>query len=111
MTDERMTPEDGEEELVVGGVYQLTDVDTEEEIGFEFCGQAELDGNTYMAFVPVDDEKEEYVILRAKATEDGGIDLVDIEDDEEFERVADYFDDEIFSDVDYDADGDEGGEA
>lgn len=96
-----------EEELVIGGIYQLTDMETGEETGFEFCGQAELDGNTYMAFVPVENDKDEYVILKAVMTSDGDIDLVDIESDEEFERVAEYFDDEIFSEIDYDQGGDE----
>ncbi|MCQ2385373.1 MAG: DUF1292 domain-containing protein [Clostridia bacterium] len=86
-----------------GGVYTLTDVETGEEEEFELLGQAELDGNTYMAFIPVNNEKEEYVILKAVPGEDGETDLVDIEDDEEFDRVADYFEDEYFSEIDYDA--------
>jgi len=49
-----------------------------------------------------DKENNEFVILKAVLTEDGETDLVDIEDDEEFDRVADYFEDEVFGDVDYD---------
>ncbi len=84
------------------GIYTLTDLETGEEEDFELLGQAELDGNVYMAFAPVQNEKGEFVILKAVPTEDGETDLIDIEDDEEFDRVADFFEDEVFGDADYD---------
>ena len=55
-----------------------------------------------MALVPVG-EDEEYVILRSEIDENGEESLVTIDDDDEFDRVADIFDDELFSEVDYDA--------
>ena len=48
-----------------------------------------------------DDECEEYVILRV--TEDGDdILLESIDDDDEFEKVEEYFNDLLFSEIDYD---------
>ena len=49
--------------------------------------------------------EEEYVILRLEE-EDGETILVTIDDDDEFEAVADIFDDQVFGDIDYD-DGEE----
>ena len=85
------------------GIYTLTDLETGEEEDFELLGEAELDGNVYMAFAPVKNENNEFVILKAVPTEDGETDLIDIEDDEEFDRVADFFEDQVFGDADYDA--------
>jgi len=60
---------------------------------------------TYYALTELDENNnqisEEYVILRLEM-EDGEEVLVSIDDDEEFDRVADFFDDQ-FSDIDYDA--------
>ena len=45
----------------------------------------------------------EYVILRAEKDENGEDSLVTIDDDEEFDDVADYFDDLFSEEIDYDA--------
>ena len=66
----------------------------------------EFEGKTYFALVPADEESEEYVILRLGLDEKGEETLVTIDDDEEFDRVADYFEDELFDIIDYDEDGD-----
>ena len=76
------------------------------EIEFELIGQCELKGNTYYAMIPVgsgdDGEFCEYTILKA-AMEDGEEVFVTIDDDEEFDSVADYFDDLFSEEIDYDA--------
>ena len=54
--------------------------------------------------VPLDEDKEEYVILKREADENGDDMLVTIDDDEEFDRVADIFEDELFGEIDYDGD-------
>lgn len=59
----------------------------------------EIDSNTYMVLMPVEDEAEadEAIILKLEKDEAGNEILVDIEDDEEWEKVADVwqnFDDE-----------------
>ena len=83
-------------------VYTLTDEETGEEVDFQLIARATIDDVLYFALVPADDEEcEEYVILRV--TEDGDdLILESIEDDDEFERAEDYFNDLLFSEVDYD---------
>ena len=86
--------------------YTLTDEDGNE-LQFELIGKAELKGTQYFAFIPVDaetpnDEFCEYVLLKS-VVEDGEEMLVSIDDDEEFDDVADYFDDLFSEEIDYDA--------
>lgn len=85
----------------------FTFVDEEgNEIVFELIGQCELKGNTYFAMIPAgsDDNGEfcEYNILKL-AVEDGEEIYVTIDDDDEFDMVADYFDDLFSEEIDYDA--------
>ena len=54
----------------------------------------------------MEEDSEEYVILRLELDETGEETLVTIDDDDEFDRVADYFEDELFNTVDYDEDAD-----
>ncbi len=87
-------------------VFTLTDEEGNEK-QFELLGSQELDGNTYLALVPVEDnENDEYVILKVEVAEDGEEMLVTIDDDDEFNRVADFFDDELFGEIDYDGSSD-----
>jgi len=99
--NENLTPEEMQQEI---DVNTLTDEEGNEK-QFELIGEAEIDGKTYYALTELDDDynqvSEEYVILRLEV-EDGEDVLVSIDDDEEFDRVADFFDDQ-FSDIDYDA--------
>jgi uncharacterized protein YrzB (UPF0473 family) len=99
------------EDMYEAEVYTLTDEEGNES-QFELIGTCELEGVTYCALVPLDengdDAAEEYVILKSEPDENGDDCLVTIEDDEEFDRVADIFEDE-FSDIFYD--DDEDGEA
>ena len=90
-----------ENELDEVPVFTLTDEETGEEKDFELLARAELDGKLYFALVPADEESEEYVIL---SVEEDGDDLIleTIESDEEFEKVEDYFNDLLFSEIDYD---------
>ncbi len=84
-----------DEEVEEVPVLTLTDEDGLEQ-DFELLAKAELDGNVYFALVPVTDgEPEEYVILRAEG-DDEDLSLETIEDDEEFDKVADYFNDLFF---------------
>lgn len=74
---------------------------------FELIGSAELKGNQYFACVPSDSKDSEYleyVILKLIVDEDGEEMLVTIDDDDEFEDVADYFDDALADEIDLDAD-------
>ena len=90
------------EELYGDEIFTLTDEEGNEN-EFALLGNAVIDDVTYYALEPVDDNPEgEYVILKAEKDGDEEI-LVTIDDDDEFDRVVDYFEDELFSDIDYDA--------
>ena len=90
--------------------YTLSDEDGNE-IEFELIGAAEYKGVQYYAMIPADaaDKAEEeggfceYVILRAEKDENGEESWVTIDDDEEFDNVADIFDDMFSEEIDYDA--------
>ncbi len=83
-------------------VFTLTDEEGNES-DFEFIGKIELDGNTYVALIPVEGKDEEYVILKIVKDESGDEILVTIEDDDEFDKAADAFEDEFMSEIDLDA--------
>ena len=88
-------------------VYILQDEEGQEH-EFELIATCEKDGTKYYALIPVDGEKEnenefcEYVILKS-TMQDGEESLVTIEDDDEFDDIADYFDDLFSEEIDYDA--------
>ena len=86
-------------------IYTLTDED-DNELNFALLGTLEHEGAVYKALVPVDEdgneESEEYVILKCDVDDDGEEILVTIEDDEEFDKVADAFEDEFIAEFDYD---------
>ena len=85
-------------------IYTMTDED-DNELHFALLGTLEHEGNVYKALVPVnedgEEQSEEYVILKCAVDENGEDVLETIEDDEEFDKIADMFDDE-FSDIFYD---------
>lgn len=101
MDEKKMQTEQIEEE---GEKILLTD-ENGVESEFELIGSAELNGNQYFACVPTeggDPEYLEYVILKLIIDEDGEEMLVTIDDDDEFEDVADYFDDALADEIDLD---------
>ena len=101
MSEQNNKPEEQEAER-----FMLTDEEGNE-IEFELIGSGEVDGVMYYAMIPAeeaDDESRdsfEYVILKSEVDENGDESLFTIDDDEEFDRVADFFDD-MFSTVDFD---------
>ena len=102
-SDESM--EDDEE------LYTLTDEEGNES-QFALIGELELDGQSYLAMIPADteqdsEEDEEYVILKVTEDENGEEILVTIDDDDEFDRVADAFEDRFMNEYDLDEDGSE----
>ena len=92
-----------EEEL-----FTLTDEEGNES-QFALVGDLELEGQEYLALIPADTEgdgeEDEYVILKVTADENGEEILVTIDDEEEFDRVADAFEDRFMNE--YDLDGTE----
>ena len=87
--------------------FTLTDEEGNE-IEFEMIAQCERDGEKYFAMIPVADDEGndgdicEYIILKL-AVEDGEEVLVTIDDDDELDDIADYFDDLFSQEIDYDA--------
>ncbi len=79
------------------------------EVEFEIIADYEKDGNRYFAMFPPEDENDddkdliEYVILKLVKDEATGEEFFEsIDDDDEFDDVADYFDDLFSAEVDYD---------
>ena len=90
------------EELFGDEIFTLTD-DEGNELEFELIGSHEIDGVTYLALVPLKDNEEgEYVILKTQIDENGEEMLVTIDDDNEFDRIADVFEDMLFDEIDHD---------
>ena len=93
-----------DENMMSEEYYTLTDEEGNE-LKFELIGKAELKGTQYFAFIPADEESDgefcEYTILKA-VIEDGEEMLVSIDDDDEFDDAADYFDDLFSEEIDYD---------
>ena len=82
-------------------VITLTDEETGEEQDFEVIDEGSVDGKNYFALIPTNEDSDEYVILEYR--QDGeDIILETIEDDDVFEKVEDYFNDRLFSEMDYD---------
>ena len=85
--------------------FTLVDEDGSE-IEFEKIGEITLGEKVYFAMIPAGGENEsedvyEYIVLKA-VVEDGEENLVTIDDDDEFDDIADYFDDLFSSEIDYD---------
>ena len=92
------------EEFYDDATYTLTDEDGNEE-EFVLLGSAEIEGKIYLALAPAaqaENEDAEYVLLRQDKDENGEDILVTIDDDDEFDTVADLFEDELFGEIDYD---------
>ncbi len=95
------------EEFMGDEIFTLTDEEGNES-EFELIASQEIDGVTYVALVPYDPEKadaeeQEYVVLKLEADKNGEDLLVTIDDDDEFEKVAEIFEDMLFDEIDYDA--------
>ncbi len=98
-----------DENMMDSDFFTLTDEDGNE-IEFEMLAQCERNGSRYFAMIPAEDENEkagsdeeicEYVILKL-AEENGEEMLVTVDDDDELDDIADYFDDLLSQELDYD---------
>lgn len=102
MNDEKM-PIENEEECEI---YTLTDEEGNES-EFALIGSVEKKGNEYYALVPAEPDESseylEYVILK-KTVENGEEMLVTVDDDDEYEDIAAYFDEVFAEEIDLDAD-------
>lgn len=87
-------------------IITLTDEDGSE-LEFEVIGQYEKNGEQYFAMIAADEEQSdddvcEYIILKLAKDGDEEI-LVTVDDDDELDDIADYFDDLFSQEIDYDA--------
>ena len=94
-----------DENIMENDIFTLTDEDGNE-IEFTLIAQCERNGNKYFAMIPAEEENKdddvcEYVILKL-AIDNGEEVLVTVDDDDELDDVADYFDDLFASEIDYD---------
>ena len=105
-------PDDGRLELPVVKGEEITkeqylslkakiNPETEEEAEYRVLAVAERDKKRYAAIVPENEVVEEYIVLEVEGK---GTDLcfVPIEDDDEWEAIASYFDNVIFREIDHD---------
>ena len=102
MSEERINEN---EEMMESEIFTLTDEDGNE-IDFEVIGECERDGQRYFAMIPVEDSDTdndvcEQVILKLAMDGDEEV-LVSVDDDDELDDVADYFDDLFTQEIDYD---------
>ncbi len=93
-----------ENEAVDEDVQIVTLTDEEgTETDFELIGRLTIEGKDYIALM-AEDNDDEYLVLRSETDDNGEEIFVTIEDDDEFDAVADAFDDEFRSEFDYDLD-------
>ncbi|MDD7284361.1 MAG: DUF1292 domain-containing protein [Candidatus Fimisoma sp.] len=85
MTDERKAPEIEEADFIT------LEFDDGVEVECEIMGVFDYDGKEYIALIPNDDTDDVY-IYGYKEIGDDEFELVDIEDDDEFEKVVAEFD-------------------
>jgi uncharacterized protein YrzB (UPF0473 family) len=82
-------------------IFTLTDEEGNES-EFELLGELNIDDNIYLALIPLDGDEDEYVILKVEVDENGDELLVTIDDDDEFDKVADAFEDTFMGEIDLD---------
>ena len=90
-----------QEEEYEAEIFTLTDEDGND-AEFELLAEIEDNGITYLAMAPIDgdEESDEYVVLKREIDENGEEIVTSIDDDDEFERIADKFDD-LFASEDF----------
>jgi uncharacterized protein YrzB (UPF0473 family) len=69
---------------------------------FDIIGTLEMDGNQYFALVAVEGNEDEYIVLKV-VEENGEEVLITIDDDDEFDKVADAFEDTFMGEIDLDS--------
>ena len=84
-------------------VFTLTDEEGNES-QLELLGKLELEGCMYVALIPFEGEDDEYVILKISTDDEGNEILLTIDEDEEFDKVADAFEDSFMGEYDLDDD-------
>ena len=91
MTDEnKVLDEEIKEEIDEEADYITLEFDDGTEIEAEIMGVFEVDGKEYIALIP-DDDSDDVYLYGYKEVSDEEFELIDIEDDAEFEKVSKEF--------------------
>lgn len=78
-------------------IFTLTDEEGKEQ-QFSLLATTEENGIVYLALEPLDENPDDsYVILKLEKDADGEEVLVTIDDDDEFDHIADIFEDEFMT--------------
>ncbi|MBE6703177.1 MAG: DUF1292 domain-containing protein [Ruminococcaceae bacterium] len=110
MDENKKNPEELEQEANI--CYLMDEEGVEHK--FEVIDSCEYKGATYYAMIPaleseMDQEFCEYVILKEVVDKDGEASLISIDDNEdEFNAVANIFEDRFDEEIDYDANPEQG---
>lgn len=115
MADKNVNPNEmtpNEDEINLEDAYCIMEDEDGNSFRFEPIASAEIDGVMYHAMIPVDDQPEdedmyEYVIFKIEIDENGDEMYVSVDDDEEADRISDYFDDMLSDEADYDINSDD----
>lgn len=83
--------------------FTLTDEEGVER-DFDVLAKMEFEGNIYYALIPTDSDEEEYIVLKYIIDENDDEVLITVDDDAEFERVAEAFNDELTMEYDEEED-------
>ena len=94
-----------DKELDEDGDYITLEFDDGAEVECEILGVFECDGKEYIALIP-DDGTDDAYIYGYQEVGDDEFELIDIEDDSEFEKVVAEFD-KIMDDAEFEDDDDE----
>lgn len=91
------------EQFIENDIYTLTDEEGNES-EYQLICEEEIEGTTYIALIPLEENEEGCYVILKKAKDDDGEDVfVTIDDDDEFDKIAEYFDDKLMPEIDYDA--------
>ncbi len=100
MSDNKQKKTDIEE--LTDGTVTLTDEETGKDFEFNIVAKATIDGSHYYALLEKGSKDEEYVLLKVENLLDNDVIFSTIDDDDEYDKVEDYFNDLLFGDADYD---------
>ena len=91
-----------------GSDYLTIEDEEGNEFELEILNELELDGQDYLAALPadMDEDDPDFGIILLKIMEENGEELFgSIDDDDELDKVYNYYMQEIFADEDEDSDG------
>ena len=90
--NEKVNPDEAEQDFdEEEGDFLTLEFDDGTEVECEILGVFDYDGKEYIALIPDDGTDDAYIYGYKEVGEDE-FELIDIEDDEEFERVVEEFD-------------------